>query len=492
MLTRCLHHSPQDILRCPIHEDGPQEQPPSSPSAHVPLPPRPLQADRDEIWDPECIETFELEGLSDQDPEPDVSIGNNYDEDDLSEFVTRGKNTGEEKGLVNGYTALGLDSLATGPMNPQYSPGDVQPEISHPDPESPNTCAQSSQASGNPTESIEHMFAQSRPGNPANPRIPKNKADYQPPSIFFSDAAIDDMADGNPCDFSKSYNTIGSPVYQIGMKRNDTKHLYDSMAAFQENMRSQYSYSHRPNNYEIATHDRQPTEIPDGIGPHLKEIAADSLNAFCADADLTAADDTHLTDTSYTHGKRCRSSGYLPTLQTPRYQFPSLQHRQKPPWLPPTPSACPDSLQIPTYPTPPPSFRNEPRHQFPDSTYTSDNQPLTQATPSRVRRSQLPSPIPILPFSLPDAAESITHCPDCPKKVFKGTPQSQKNSLQRHKRDFHDGMPRLECLVQECTVTFAPGRKDNLLKHFRAKHSDCPLPPSSTKRKREAAGDLES
>ena len=144
------------------------------------------------------------------------------------------------------------------------------------------------------------------------------------------------------------------------------------------------------------------------------------------------------------------------------------------------------------YPSPPPSFRGiAVRHQH-DSAHGRDEPPSTPTTSSCLSPIEPPSPISPSPSSLSDTTDGITRCSICPDKIWNGKPVDQKNSLQRHNRDFHLGMPRLECLVRGCTVTFTPGPKDNRIKHVRAVHPDYPLPPPSKKRRRNVDGDFDA
>lgn len=73
----------------------------------------------------------------------------------------------------------------------------------------------------------------------------------------------------------------------------------------------------------------------------------------------------------------------------------------------------------------------------------------------------------------------VTRCPVCPNTIFAGS--YQKINLQRHLRSLHSDLQRLDCPVPGCTVTFAPGRNDNRLKHVKAIHPYYPLPAPSSK-----------
>ena len=81
--------------------------------------------------------------------------------------------------------------------------------------------------------------------------------------------------------------------------------------------------------------------------------------------------------------------------------------------------------------------------------------------------------------SVDGSMSQVTRCPVCPNMIFAGS--CQKSNLRRHVRDRHGDAQRLDCPVPGCTVTFAPGRKDNRLRHVKAIHPNYPLPAPSSK-----------
>ena len=489
-----MHNRSPDVLHQSVHGDGPHILPQHGPGAGASLLHWPSNPDPAKMWYSESRETFGLEDTSDNGHEASKSIGENEnDEVDLSEFVIWKEDAEEEEGRVDYNTMLELGSRAPILMDPQSSQGDAQ-STSHAAPEPSNTCGESGRAMGRFAKPFEHVVAQSTPKSPTDPTILADDSDFPPPSIFVSNSPVDPIADENSCDLSESYNSVRSPTKQIDMKCNDAQHFYKPQAAIRQNLNPQNSSGYSPTNYEIATHDRQPPEIPGGIDPQSEKIAADSANAFYVDADSTAVDvaATHHTDANFLDVKQRQSSGYLPLLQAPTNHLLSLRRSQNPSWTFPSSSIFQNSSQITTYPTPTLSSRDLPQHQHPDSAYNANDSISTQTIPPRVSPIEPPSPISLSPSSLPDAVDGITRCPHCPDKVFEGTPEAQRNSLQRHKRDCHDGLQRLECLVRGCAVTFAPGRKDNRVKHVRAKHPEFGLLSPSAKKKRKADSDLES
>lgn len=499
MLTSCLHNRSLGILHRPDHENESQKKPQLSLRAQHPVSPYSLLAVPDEVLHSDSNPQFEsigLEDIFDDGREPSVSIGNNeYEEHDLSDFETWTYNTEEEMGRGARNTILEPSSVAAGQMDSQSFRDNVQSKTSHAVPKSPNTCAQFHQAMMQPADFPEEIDAGFKSGSPVGLGVSANDSSIQAPSIFISNSGTEDVADGYPHDLSASYYSIMSRTNPTNMSRHDPQFSYKPVALIQRNIRPRNLHSYPPNNYEIATHDRQPPDIPSGINPRSEKIAVDSLDAFCIDADLTAADvaATNRTDPGLLHVKRRRPSGYLPVPQTPTGPLLPMQHRQNSSRYLPISSAFQNSLQVSTYPTPSLSSKDSsPYHHLDRSHTRDDDPPSTQARPSRVNSVEPPSPISPSPSSLSDAADGVTRCPRCPHTVFTGKPETRKNSLQRHNRDNHEGMERLLCLLPDCTVTFGAGRKDNLKKHVRATHPKYPLPPPYTKRKRDPDSELDS
>ena len=432
------------------------------------------------------VETFQssaLNGTSDDDCEPSDSFENNeYSEADYSDFMTWGDETGQEEEHSGSDTA-GPGSLATYPMHSAPIQGDVYWETSHAAPESSNTCVEPFQAIRDPIEAFEQIGKPSRPRRPVGLKMSTNYHGFQPPSIIFSNNASDEVADKDPPVLSKSDNSIDLPIAQIDMKGDTARPSNKSVAPLQRRIRPLYLDGYSPNNYEMATQDRQPPDIPSGINPQSEKIVG-SLSAFYADVDLISADAVAATSridaNSSRVKRRWRLSGNHPVMQTPTNNSPLLQKPSS------NPRAFPPDrhrLQVPTYPPPPLSFQGSPAYQRHDSPFTTDSTLSTQPTPSPHRSTGPSSPFSPSPSTLTEADDDTIRCPNCADAIFTGP--NKMNSLQRHQRDKHSDMLRLECLVQECAVTFAPGRKDNLLKHVRATHPDYFLPPPSKKRKRK-------
>ena len=477
MLIRLLHDRSLDTLHHSDHEDGSQERRQRGLQVEPPLSPWSSMAYPDEMLS-DYVEGFalnRLDGTSDDGREPSVSVEDNeYDEIDTIEFGIWKDDTIQDDGLLVRDAALESSNLATGPMDSQKLQGRVHLEASYIVPRSSNTSAESLPATVKPIESVEELREYSRPGRPVDLGI-SMKSGFQPPSIIVSQNANDEVAEGDQCDLSVSCRKYNFYTGQVDMHEIAAQHSYKPTPPLQPGARPEDLVSYSPNNYEMATQDRQPPDIPDGIDPQSAKIAEDSLDAFCADADLTAADAA--ADTGSSRVKRRQLSRKHPLSQTPTQ----------------TSSAFHDSLQVPCYPTPPMSSRGLPTYSRLENTYTGDSPLPTQATPFRNNALEPPSPVSPSPSSLPEVADGITRCPICPHTAFRGTPQNQKNSLQRHKRDFHNGMPPLECLVSGCYTTFAPGRKDNRERHVRAKHPGYLLtaPSKGKKRRRDSDSTLD-
>ena len=472
MLIRLLHDRSLDNLHDSDHEDGSQERPQQGLQVEPPPSPWSSIAYFDDILS-DYVETFaptRLDGTSDDGREPSVSVENNeYGEINTAEFETWKDDTIQDGGLLVRDAGLESSNSATGPMDSQKLRGGVHLEASYIVPRSSNTSAESLPATVKPIESVEKLREHSRPGRPVDLGISMKKSGFQPPSIIVSQNANDEVAEGDRCDLSVSRRKFNFHASQVDMHEIAAQHSYKPTPPLQQSERPEDLVSYSPNNYEMATQDRQPPGIPDGIKPQSAKIAEDSLDAFCADADLIAA--YAAADTDSSRVKRRQLSRKHPVSQIPSQSS----------------SAFHDSLQVPQYPTPPMSSKELPTYTRLENNYTGDSPIPTQATPFRNTALEPPSPVSPSPSTLPEVADGVTRCPICPHTAFRGTPQNQKNSLQRHKRDFHNGMPPLECPVSECDTTFAPGRKDNRERHVRTKHPGYPLPaPSKRKRRRDS------
>lgn len=449
MLTLCLRNRALEVIHRPDLEDGSQERLQQSLQAEPPLSPWSPTAIPDGMLS-DCADSFDdsgLEGASDDSREPSDFIGNSeYDEAGVSEFL----------------------------MQLQYYPGDFQSEPFQNALESQITYSPDAQVVGKPVESFGHAAGQPMTGRRS-----------QPPSIVVSNSANDGFTHGDTRDSSESYYTTPLLTGQVCLEKTTEQHSYGSIALFQRSIRLGELDRMPPNNYELASQDRQPPDKPIGIELRSEETAAASMYAFCADADSTAADAAALcgTDTSLLHVKRRRRSATYHGFQIPA-KVRSSQQRQNSLGDPPIRSAVQNSSRIPT---PPLSFRDLPPCQHPDN-ITSRKDTLSAQTPQACNAPIEPlTPVSPSPSTLSGADNDVLRCPECPDTAFKGP--NRKNSLQRHQRDRHSDMPRLGCLVPGCPVDFAPGRKDNRLKHVKATHPEYPLPTSPSKRKRKPDDD---
>lgn len=480
MLTWHLHNRSMCVLQRPDQHDGSQRQGQQSLQVEPPLSPWPSTADLEGMLS-DYVETL---GTSDDDYEPRDTFGNKeYSEADYSEFMTGENETEQEEENSTSDTAE-LRSLATYPMHSPSFQGNVHSETFHAAPESSNTCAEPFQAIRDPIEAIGE---QPRPRRPVRHKMSINYG-FQPPWIIISTNASDEVADKDPPVLSKLYKSSDSLMAQDDTKGDTTRPSNKSLAPIQRRTLSRDLDGYSPTNYEMATQDRQPPDIPSGINPQSEKIVG-NVSAFCADIDSISADAdavaaTNRIDPNLSSVKRRRwLSGNHPVMQTPTNHIPLLQHWQKPSSNPRAFPPDQHRLQVPIYPPPPLSSQGSPAYQRHDSPFTTDSTLSTQPTPSPNRSSEPSTPFSPSPSTLTEADDDTIRCPNCAHAIFKGP--NKMNSLQRHQRDKHSDMLRLECLVQECAVTFAPGRKDNLLKHVRATHPDYLLPPPSKKRKRK-------
>lgn len=416
----------------------------------------------------ESFDDSGLEGTSDDSREPsDFLVNNEYDEGDVPEFLPLGDDLEPEREVLDSDTALETGIIAPYLMELQDYTGDLQLEPSQTDADV--------QMGEEPVKSFGHAAGQPMTGKLS-----------QPPSIVVSNIASDGVAHGEPRDLSDLYRTIPSLPGRLRTEETTEKHPHGSIALSPTSTRVGRLDRLAPNNYELATQDRQPPDIPTGIEGRSEETAAASMYAFCADADSIAVDATAAcgTDTNLLHVKRRRRSATHHGFQTPAKSVRSSQQRQVSLGDSPSSSAVQNSLQVLT---PPLSFRDLPPCQHPDN-ITSRNSTLSVQTTQPCNAPIEPlTPVSPSPSTLSGADDDVVGCSECPDAAFKGP--NRKNSLQRHQRDHHSGMPRLPCLVLECSITFAPGRKDNRVKHVKAIHPEYALSASHSKRKRNPDGD---
>lgn len=416
-----------------------------------------------------------------------------YGEVDLSELPNWNYDiAGMERGDHDTVPRHG--GLPSGPMDFRVTHGEVSIKTSYAPLESPNRSPPHRQATDRPPKPFEEIGALFTVRRPTDLERTTNHLSNSLPRVVILDTTLDNVGDEKSCDVSGFHVNTSSTTTQFDANRTVGQTLHKSVASSASSSQFPDLSWHRPNNYEVAMHDRQsPYTVIGGIAPRFGTLAAESVNAFYADADSTIANVAAVSSTG--KGLCAKGSGVpggLSTLQIPSKTPSRSQH-----WRSSSGNALPhpifqNSFRSCEYLTPSSSSRGTAEYPQLQYAYGRGDPPSTPTSPFCASPIELPSPISTSPSSLSDTFEGITCCPSCPDKVFKGTPLAQKNSLQRHKRDAHNGMPRLECLVRGCTVTFAPGRKDNRMKHIRAIHPDYPLPAPSTKRKRKADSGLES
>ena len=440
----------------------------------------PLVGDPDKFWQSGDSGTFEY---TDSHPFNDGSesgvspASHAYGEVDLG-LLDSGYNIEEMD-----YDTLREDgTLSPSPVDYQSSRSAASIDPSHILWNSPTSLAMLSEVTKRPTEFFEEIGAQFVAGSPTNHQRLSKDLSSPIPRVVVSDTTGDNVSREKKSAASGSSAIVTSVTTHFCAKPGPSQTLHTLVAPRGSNRELPAAYGYRPTNYEVATHDRQPPcTMTTGEEPQTGTLAAETLTDFYADADFISANIAAASNIAV--GRR-RLPSDLATLQIPpktpsRSQFqhfsPGLRH-----------SVSQNSLQIPEYPTPSSSFGGLANHSQLDGIQDRDRPPSTPVTPSCFSPNQLPSPISRSPSNPPDAVGGMTYCPDCPDHVFKGTPEAQKNSLQRHRRDQHNGLPRLPCLAPGCPRSFAPGRKDNRLKHVRAMHPEVRLPAPVKRRKRKA------
>lgn len=473
-----------------------EEQPQRISSVEPPLSPWSSIADSDEFWQFDNNKMFNSigpEALNDGSELGDSTANHTYGEADLPEFSNWDcVNKEMERGdldIIPGYRALSPDL-----MDSRTSQGEVLTDALPMSLGSPTKSVPYQQATQRPRQTSEKIGARLTPLNLIDLGRPTHDLSVPLPRVVISDAALDSVGEGKKCAVPELYANTSSTKISFHAQQTLGQKLQESEASSDRGSQVRDSSQDPPNNYEIAMHDRYPSYTVTSLdGPQFGTPVAERLNAFYADADSITANVAADFNTKETLGvKRRRVSSNLSTLQIPIKTPSGSQSWQVSSGSAASHSNFRNTLQGPPYPTPTSYFGGSNIDHQLDIAFTTDNSPSDPTTPSCASTFELSSPVSPSPSNLSDAVDGVTRCPSCPEKAFTGTPRDQKNSLQRHMRDIHKGMPRLECLVPECTASFGAGRKDNRIKHVRAMHPDFPLPASSTKRKRKADSDLES
>ena len=339
------------------------------------------------------------------------------------------------------------------------------------------------------TGPFETIGAGSVQGTPTDPGKLKNGQGLPIPLVVVSDATVNTVGIRSEGTVRALYNNIPSPTRHDDEMQTLDQSLRKALASGESTKNVSDNSRYPPNNYQIAMLDRQPPYIlGNGDQPHFETPVADSVSAFNADADRTVLDRAAFSKTDESFGLNMRRvTGSSPTFQTSIRPPPGLQHCQS--WSS-NASSCSiprSSLRASLYSTSPSSFKEMTEYQQVGTHLTRDRSPSNPARLPSVCLTDPSSLISLSPPKAPDEAEKSCRCTLCPDKTFTDT-----SNLKRHERDIHSGMARLPCLKEGCDVSFAPGRKDNRLKHVKAKHPDYLLPTTSRKRKRNADSNLES
>ena len=421
-----------------------------------------------------------------------MSIGDSpYEKVDLPDDGIWHQRIDPEGEFLDQNSVIGPGNYTTSLVDPLPSPGNVQSETS-------------SVITGSQNPSAEELFATKEPIETSDPSdiqrnsasvigFNKNEPGIQPPSIFVSNDTTDKVFDGSLDDVPETSTKASLPTAQIEMNRNTMHRIHRPHGSLVSN---QWSGAHpnlkqrTPNNYDLATQDRQPLVIQGTVDAQTELSAAADVAAFCDDANSVAADvaAARHTNTNMLHVKPRRFSRKRPAFQTPTRISLPLDHLPQSPRVPQAASPSQNVLQSPLYPTPASSSYDLLAHQHLNTACTTGNTTLSQSASPHRSLTGLLSPIDSSPSENTNPVKDITHCPHCPHQGFTGSLANRKNSLRRHIRDNHDSKPRLPCLVPGCTQTIKPGRQDNVLKHVKKVHPDHPLPSSSRKRKRKSDG----
>ena len=339
------------------------------------------------------------------------------------------------------------------------------------------------------TDHFETFGAESGAGTPVDLGRLENGLGLPIPRLVVSDATVETVGIRSEGAVPALYTNIPSPTHHDDKTQTLDQSLRKALASGESTKTLSNNSQYRPNNYQIAMLDRQPPyTLGDGDQPQFETPIADSVSAFNADADRTVLDRAPFPQTDESFGFNMRRvTGSMPTFQTSIRPSPGLQHCHSRSSNASSCSIPRISLQASLYSTPPSSFQEITGYQQVGSHLTRDRSP---SNPARLPSVCLTDSSSLTSLSPPKAlheAEKSCRCTLCPDRKFTDT-----SNLKRHMRDRHNGMARLPCLIEGCDTSFAPGRKDNRLKHARAKHPDYRLPAPSRKRKRKADSNLES
>ena len=407
----------------------------------------------------------------DDDFKPLVSNTNHGDKRDELEPSTSGEFGGIEyvdPGSVHGHGGLPHESTYPQILQSGFSKDTSQVPMVPMD--ARTRCRPYEAVKNMSTGPFETFSAESVPGSPTDLGRLKNGLSIPIPRVVVSEA------------------TIPSPTRHDDETQTLYQNLHNALPSGESDRYLSDNTQYRPNNYQIAMHDRRPPySLGNGDQSQFKTPIANSVSAFCADADRTVLDRVAFSKIDESFGfNKSRVTGSIPRFQTPNRPPPGLKHCRSPSSNASSCSISRSSLQASLYSTSPSSFQETIEWHEGCGDLTRDRPP---SNPARLPSVCLTDSSSLTSLSLPDApdeAEKPCRCLLCPDKTF-----TDKSNLKRHERDIHKEMARLPCLKEGCDASFAPGRKDNRLKHVRAKHPDYYLPAPSRKRKRKADSDLE-
>ena len=333
------------------------------------------------------------------------------------------------------------------------------------------------------TGPFETFDAESGPGNPTDLGRLKNGLGIPIPRVVVSDVTVNTVGIRSESAVPAPHTKIPSPTRHDDETQTLDQSLRKVLASGGSTKSLLKNSRYRPNNYQIAMLDqRPPYTLGNGDQPQVETPIDDSVSAFNADADRTVLDHAAFAKTDGSFGVNMRRvTGSIPTFQTSIRPPPVLQHCRSSSSNASSCSISRSSLQASLYSTPPSSFQETTEFRQVGSHLTRDCSLSNSARLPSVCLTDSSSLTSLSLPNAPDEAKKSCRCSLCPDRTFTDT-----SNLKRHERDKHTGMARLPCLKEGCDASFAPGRKDNQLKHVRAKHPDYLLPAPSRKRKRNA------
>ena len=207
-------------------------------------------------------------------------------EGDLSEL--QNWNYLEDMELGDHISVTGHGDLSLRPTDSKTNQGDTATNVSHPPMQSPTRSAQYQEATERPNIPVQEIGAPFAPESPTDLDKPKIRSSVALPRVVVSHIAVDNPGDGKESAVSELHANTTSTTPQFDFLNTLRPNLHKPIAPSVNSSRRPDVNRYRPNNYDIATYERQPPPphiIIGEIEPQMGTLAAESLNAFYADAD---------------------------------------------------------------------------------------------------------------------------------------------------------------------------------------------------------------